>query len=216
MIMYIPKHFSETNTDLLHDVMCTYPLATLVSITSSGIDANHLPLYFTKKEGVSDTLSGHVAKANPICHEMADGSEVLAIFHGPQAYITPSWYPSKAKTDMVVPTWNYVVVHARGTLKVIEDAKWLRTHLDLLTASQEAGLNKPWQLDDAPADFTGKLINAIAGIEIDISTLSGKWKVSQNQTIENQQGVIKGLRENGHDQPLAMATMIERIHCLRD
>lgn len=184
-LMYIPQHFSETNSDALHEIMRTYPLATLVSASLNSIDANHLPLHFTQQDDAPGILSGHVARANPLCRELMDGTEVLAIFHGPHAYITPSWYPSKTRTGMVVPTWNYVVVHARGKLKLMDNLEWLRRHLETLTADQESKFEKPWRLDDAPAEFIDKLIRAVVGIEIEITHLSGKYKVSQNQSAES-------------------------------
>lgn len=207
--MYIPKHFSETDDQALHHIMHAYPLATLISLSPAGVQANRLPLHFTKNEGMPGTLRGHVARANPLWKECPPDSEVLAIFHGPNAYISPSWYPTKAKTGMVVSTWNYVVVHAHGKLKVIEDALWLRKHLDQLTAQHEAGSGQPWQLADAPADFTEKLIKAVVGIEIEIVRLTGKSKVSQNQPRENQTGVIQGLRQRGTERDQAMVSVIE-------
>lgn len=210
--MYTPKHFSETDHDALHGIMRTYPLATLVSALSNSVDANHLPLHFNQQPDTPGTLSGHVARANPLCREMMDDKEVLAIFHGPQAYISPSWYPTKARTGMVVPTWNYVVVHAYGKLKVIDDAEWLRTHLETLTAEHEAGFAKPWQLADAPSSFIDQLIHAVVGIEIEITRLSGKYKVSQNQPVENQLGMMQGLRERNHEKDQEMASVIARIN----
>lgn len=212
--MYIPNHFSETNREALHDVMRAYPLATLVSHSSNSFDANHLPLHFTQLSDAPGMLSGHVARANPLCKEIIDGKDVLAIFHGPNAYITPSWYPTKASTGMVVPTWNYVVVHAHGKLRVRDDTDWLRTHLETLTAEQESAFEKPWQLEDAPSEFIDKLISAVVGIEIEIIRLTGKCKVSQNQALENQMGVMQGLSQSGNDKDREMGAVIARIHHL--
>lgn len=207
--MYIPKHFSEDDQDALHDVMRAYPLATLVSNASNSLDANHLPLHFSPQSDGPGILSGHVGRANPLCKAM-DSKEVLAIFHGPNAYVTPSWYPTKASTGMVVPTWNYVVVHAHGTIKVRDDADWLRAHLEMLTAAHEAGFEKPWQLEDAPSAFIDKLIHAVVGIEIEITRLTGKCKASQNQVIENQIGVLQGLGKRGHEKAREMASVVAR------
>ncbi|MEZ0287741.1 MAG: FMN-binding negative transcriptional regulator [Methylophilus sp.] len=211
--MYIPKHFSENDNEALDAVMRAYPLATLVShAPGSDLDANHLPLHFTRQGHGSGVLSGHIARANPLVKTISDGEEVLAIFHGPNAYISPSWYASKARTGMVVPTWNYVVVHAHGKLKLIDDAEWLRAQLERLTAEHEAGFEKPWQLADAPSSFIDQLIKAVVGIEIEITRLSCKYKVSQNQPVENQLSVIEGLRERDHGKDQAMASTISLIN----
>jgi transcriptional regulator len=213
--MYIPKHFSETDHAALHAVIRAYPLATLIShVPGSDLDANHLPLHFTRQEYGSGILSGHIARANPLGRAINGGEEVLAIFHGPNAYISPSWYASKARTGMVVPTWNYVVVHASGKLKVMDDAEWLRAHLEMLTAEHEAGFEKPWQMADAPFSFIDQLMQSVVGIEIEITHLSGKYKVSQNQPVENQLSVIQGLRESGHEKDQEMASVIARINHL--
>ncbi len=212
--MYIPKHFSEPNTVELHALMRAYPLATLVSISAHGLNANHIPLHLDAATGTHGTLSGHLARKNPLWKDIANNNQMLAIFHGPDAYVTPSWYASKAQTGMVVPTWNYVAVHVHGTVKVIEDKEWLRTHLSSLTADQEAKFKQPWQIEDAPADFIDKLMHAVAGIEMEITHLSGKWKVSQNQSVENQLGVIQGLRVNNIPAQSEMAAMIEKINKL--
>ncbi|MGP1718619.1 MAG: FMN-binding negative transcriptional regulator [Methylophilus sp.] len=212
--MYIPKHFSETDTDALHETVRAYPLATLVSTSSNSINANHLPLHFAQKKDALGSLIGHVARANPLCKEIMDGQEVLAIFHGPHAYISPSWYATKARAGMVVPTWNYVVVHAHGTFKLMDDAQWLRAHLETLTADHESRFEKPWRLDDAPAAFIDKLIDAVVGIEIEITHLTGKCKASQNQAVENQLGVLQGLRARDQQQDHAMASVIARVNHL--
>jgi len=142
-------------------------------------------------------LTGHVAGANPIWNDLASEVEVLAVFQGLNAYISPSWYATKQETGKVVPTWNYAAVHAYGTLCIIDDAVWLRAQLEMLTADHEAGFAEPWAVSDAPADFTEKLIEAVVGIEISITRLEGKWKVSQNQPPRNRAGVVQGLKENG-------------------
>jgi len=207
--MYTPKHFAEPRIDVLHDLIRSRPLATLVTLTSSGLNANHVPLHLSDQPGPFGTLSGHVARANPIWNDIAKDVEVLAVFQGPNAYITPSWYPAKAKTGMVVPTWNYVVAHAYGKLRIIDDAAWLRSHLALMTAHNELEFANPWRLEDAPADFIEKLIGAVVGIEITITRLSGKWKASQNQPTENKIGVIQGLRALGDAGATEMAALIE-------
>jgi transcriptional regulator len=141
----------------------------------------------------------------------AADSDVLAIFHGPQAYITPSWYETKREHGKAVPTWNYVVVHARGRLRAIDDPAWLRRQLEDLVARHEAGFAKPWQISDAPPDYIDKMLAAIVGIEIVISEITGKWKVSQNQPGVNRAGVVAGLRGQGSDDALAIAELVAGI-----
>ncbi len=209
--MYTPKHFDESDTETLHALMRAQPLATLITLTSTGLDANHLPLHLSSEPQSLGTLRGHVARANPLWKDFAAGVEVLAVFHGVQAYISPNWYPTKAEHGKAVPTWNYAVVHAHGTLKVIEHATWLRAHLDVLTAQQEASQTQPWQPSDAPADYLQKMMTAIVGIEIQISRLVGKFKMSQNQPAPNQVGVIEGLRAAAGAANTDMAAQVEQV-----
>lgn len=138
----------------------------------------------------------------------------MAVFHGPHAYVTPSWYATKTQTGMVVPTWNYVVAHVRGTLRVIEDGHWLGVHLAALTAQQEAAFEQPWQLEDAPVGFIDKLMQAVVGIEIEITQLTGKWKVSQNQPLPNQLGVLQGLNASEGAHGKAMAEIVRAVNHL--
>ena len=136
--MYIPKHFDEPRIEVMHDLVRARPLATLVTLSASGLNANHIPLLLSTEPAPFGVLRGHVARSNPMWSDLAKDVEVLAIFHGPDAYITPSWYASKQETGKVVPTWNYAVVHAYGRLHVIDDASWLRSHLEALTAHNES------------------------------------------------------------------------------
>ena len=212
--MYIPKHFDEPSQDVLHALMRARPLATLVTLSPDGVDANHIPLLLTPEPPLG-TLRGHVARANPLWRDGSGAAEVLAIFHGVDAYITPAWYATKAETGQVVPTWNYAVAHAHGRLRAIDDAAWLRAHLAALTAQHEAALAAPWALSDAPREFTDKLIGAVVGIEIVITRLVGKWKTSQNQVPRNRAGVAAGLRASGSAQALEMAALVERIKPLQ-
>ena len=213
--MYIPKHFDEPRVDVLRELIRARPLATLVTLSPGGLNANHIPLHLLEEPAPLGTLQGHVARSNPIWSDCAKDVEVLAIFHGPDAYITPSWYPTKAETGKAVPTWNYAVAHAYGALRVIDDASWVRAHLETLTATHEAAFPEPWHLSDAPHDFTEKLIEAVVGIEIVITRLSGKWKVSQNQPPQNQAGVIHGLRANGNAEALEVAALVESAKSVR-
>jgi transcriptional regulator len=207
--MYIPKHFDEPRIEVLHELIRARPLSTLVTLSSHGLNANHVPMLLSAEAGPFGTLHGHVARANPVWQDFSKEVEVLAIFHGPEAYITPSWYATKAETGKVVPTWNYAVAHAYGTLRIIDDASWLPAHLAALTAHNEAAFPAPWQLSDAPQDYTEKLMGAIVGIEIVITRLSGKWKVSQNQPAQNQETVIAGLRGQADGESQAMAALVE-------
>jgi len=195
--MYIPQHFAESRIEVLHGLMRAHPLATLVTLCGAGIDANHIPLHLSEDAGQFGRLQGHVARANPVWRNLAAEVEALAIFHGPQGYISPSWYPTKKQHGQVVPTWNYAVVHAYGTLQVIQDPDWIRNQLEALTRQSEAALAEPWSIADAPPDYIERLAAGIVGIEMVITRLSGKWKASQNQPPGNQAGVITGLGEQG-------------------
>jgi len=208
--MYTPSHFEQPNRENLHELIRSRPLATLVTIDSQGINANHIPLHLSTDPEPFGTLRGHVARANPIWRDLDTSIDVLAIFHGPEAYISPSWYATKQVTGKVVPTWNYTVVHAYGSLRVIDDAAWKRTQLEALTNHNEAAFPEPWAIDDAPFDFTEKLLDAIVGIEMVITRLAGKWKVSQNQPPENQDSVIQGLNTSSQREAAAMAALINK------
>jgi transcriptional regulator len=196
--MYVPRSFEETRAEALHGLIRAYPFATVVARSAAGLDANHLPL-----ELVDGSLHGHVARGNELAR--LDGAEVLAIFRGPQGYVSPNWYPSKHETGHEVPTWNYAVAHVHGHLKVVEDAAWLRALLDRLTGRHEASEPQPWRVDDAPADHVEKLLRAIVGIEIAVERIEGKFKLSQNHPERNRLGVIAGLRRRGGDGDAALA-----------
>lgn len=212
--MYTPKHFEETRPEAMRELIGAHPLATVVTMTARGLDANLIPLLFRPDGSALGTLIGHVARANPMWKDYRPEVEVLAIFQGPEAYITPAWYPTKAETGKAVPTWNYAVVHARGTMRAIEDRTWLRAQIEALTAHMETPRAElsgavPWAPADAPADYIETMLGAIVGIEIAIGDLSGKWKVSQNQPARNQDGVIAGLMATAGDTAAeAMAKLI--------
>jgi transcriptional regulator len=202
--MYLPKHFEQTDPAALHGLMVAHPLATLVTIGPDGVTADTLPLEHDATRGV---LRGHVARANPLWKH-ADGHAVLAVFNGPQAYVTPSWYPSKAATHKVVPTWNYTVVHAHGTLRAIEDAPWLRALVGGLTDHHERARELPWSVDDAPVDYVQQMLRAIVGIEINLTRLVGKWKISQNRSESDRLGVADGLAQLPGDEAAEMAALV--------
>ena len=205
--MYLPAHFEEARSEVLHALMREHPFATLITQGDEGLTANHLPLHLATEIAPGGALQGHVARANPLWQQSQD-TEVLVIFHGPQAYVTPSWYATKREHGKAVPTWNYVVVHARGRLRTIEDPAWLRRQLETLVARHEAGLAEPWQIADAPADYIDKMIAAVVGIEIAITGLKGKWKISQNQPAVNRAGVVAGLRQQGTADALQIAGLV--------
>jgi len=206
--MYCPDPFAETRPEILRALIQRYPLATLVSVGANGLEANHIPLYLVPGEGPQPVLQGHVARANPLWREVPSNSEVLAIFQGPQHYISPSWYATKAETGKVVPTWNYAVVHAHGSLQVRDDPDWVRQQMVALTAQQESGFTLPWQVDDAPQDFTERLIQQVVGIEIPVSRWMGKWKVSQNQPVGNRDSVVAHLEQQNRSDSEAMAEYV--------
>lgn len=205
--MYQVGAFREERIDVMHTLMRSHRLATLVSVHEGVPEANHLPLLIDPDPAPNGTLRGHVARANPLWRQ-AGGREVLVIFQGPQAYVTPSWYPSKRETGQVVPTWNYAVVHACGPLVVRDDREWLRALVTRLTDQQEAVLPQPWRVDDAPADYLDRMLGAIVGIEIPVNRLVGKWKVSQNRSDADRSGVAEGLGQLNDKQAQAMAGLV--------
>ena len=159
--------------------------------------ATHLPLLVDRRRGAHGTLAGHIARANPQQRQARDGDEALVIFSGHDTYITPAFYPSKARDGKVVPTWNYVAVHAYGTLRFVSDPVELRRHLEALTSHHEASREQPWAVTDAPDDYIARMLGAIVGVEIEITRLEGKWKMSQNCSSEDVDGVIAGLEASG-------------------
>ncbi|MFA7292676.1 MAG: FMN-binding negative transcriptional regulator [Rhodocyclaceae bacterium] len=206
--MYCPAHFAESRPEVLHALMCAHPLATLVTMGGTGdlagLNADHIPMMLETATDGTVVLRGHVARANPMWKTLHSDVHALAIFQGPQAYITPSWYPTKREHGKAVPTWNYVTVHARGPLRVIHDADWLRTQVETMTQEQEAKFAEPWAVSDAPADYIEKMLAAVVGIELKVISLEGKWKVSQNQPEENRTGAAQGLSALGKTEAAAL------------
>lgn len=206
--MYSPAQFEETRPEVLQGLIHAHPLATLVTLSPDGLSANHIPLHFHADGSPLGCLVGHVARANPLWQDTDPATEVLAVFQGPDTYITPSWYATKQETGKVVPTWNYAVVHAHGRLLVHDDPMWVRRQLEAMTAQHEAARPEPWALDDAPREFTDRIMQAVVGIEIRITRLQGKWKVSQNQPAPNRATVIAGLQGSRDPALHAMATLV--------
>lgn len=189
--MYIPAPFRESDRGTLYDFIEAHPLGVIVSPTSdAGLYATHLPLWLDRERGV---LEGHVARANPHGARTPSGAPALVVFSGVDAYITPSWYPSKHQHGKVVPTWNYIAVHVEGPLTWHDDAVFLRRHLERLTDTHEAREAHPWAVDDAPADYVAQQMRAIVGVSIAITSLEGKYKLSQNRSDTDISGVVDGL-----------------------
>ncbi len=201
--MYLPKHFEQANPQALSGLMRDHPLAALVTVQDGQVTADHVPLEY---DAATRMLRGHVARANPLW-KAAAGQRVLAVFGGPQAYVSPSWYPSKATTHKVVPTWNYTVVHAHGTLQAVEDAPWLHALVSRLTDHHEAPQLKPWSVNDAPVDYVQQMLRAIVGIQVAVDSLVGKWKISQNRAEPDRLGVAGGLQA-GTEEARAMASLV--------
>ena len=208
--MYLPKHFAETDVAAMHALMRAHPLATVVHNGPQGLGANHLPLHLSTEPAPNGCLQGHVARANTLWKEAGPDAQVLVIFNGPEHYISPSSYASKARDGRVVPTWNYVAVHAHGTLRVIDDAAWVAAQMQALTSTHEAGRAAPWSVEDAPADYIERMRMAVVGIEIVVSRLEGKWKVSQNQPAENQESLVAALEADDNEQSTTMARLIRQ------
>lgn len=207
--MYVPKHFAQSQPELLHTLIRSSPFGTLITMTPTGLEANHIPFVLAPEPSPFGTLRGHLARANAQWSSFASDVEALVIFAGPQAYITPSWYLTKRETGKVVPTWNYAVVHAYGQLRIIEDRDWLRLHVTELTKQHEAEREEPWQVSDAPHDFTETLLGAIVGVELHITRLIGKHKLSQNRSTADQEGVIVGLEADGDEAGVCLAHLMK-------
>jgi transcriptional regulator len=208
LTMYLPQQFEETRLTVLHDLIRSHPFGTLVILAGNELSANHIPFLVNPAAGDRGSLSGHVSRANPLWKQLTGDVEALAIFQGPESYITPSWYPSKHADGKVVPTWNYAVVHAYGKPQPIEDANWLLEHVTQLTAANEVGQALPWQVSDAPRSYIDQMIAGIVGIEIPISRLQGKWKVNQNRKSADRLGVAAGLESAATDRSRAMAELV--------
>lgn len=206
--MLVPSHFREDNQEQLQQYIKEYSFGVLVVADSDGIDANHLPFHFSaSNEYPLGILSCHVARVNPVWQRIENGASILVIFQGPDAYVSPSWYETKAETGQVVPTWNYVAVHANGTGSIFQGHAWLKEHLHQLTDLHESSRDNPWSVDDAPSEFTNRLVKAIVGIEIQIEALTGQVKASQNHPDRNRVGVKAGLAD-GSARELAMSKFI--------
>ncbi len=207
--MYQPQHHREDDPAVQHALIRAHPLGLLVTAGAGGLEANPIPFVLDAAAGARAVLRGHLARANRQWRDFDPSIEALVVFQGAEAYITPSWYATKAETGKVVPTWNYAIVQAYGALRVIEDADWLRRQIDALTLAQEGARPAPWQVADAPEPFVAAMLRGIVGIEIEIARIEGKWKVSQNRPEADQKGVVDGLRRERGATAAAMAELVE-------
>jgi len=199
--MHTPQHFRETRLDELHRLIGEYPLGVLVHNGPAGLDANHLPFELDPEDGEHGSLRAHVARANPVWREAKDGDEVLVIFRGPAAYISPNWYPSKPETHRLVPTWNYQAVHVRGTIGIRDEDRFVRGVVSRLTRVNEArtGAESPWKMGDAPRDYIDRMLEAVVGIEVEIASIVGSWKLGQNREERDRIGAAEELGARGDD-----------------
>lgn len=198
--MYIPAHFSEPSTQNLHGLIRSHPFGILVTQGTSGLDANHLPFELDAKAGGLGILLCHVARNNPVWQELANGAEVLAVFRGGDAYVSPTWYPSKHEFHQQVPTWNYMVVHAHGKVVVRDDERFVRGVVARLTRTHEAMQPTPWKMTDSPPDFIDMMLKNIVGLEIEITRLEGKSKLSQNREVRDMRNAGQMLKAAGAAQ----------------
>lgn len=202
--MYVPKANAETRVDVLHALIRAHPLGTWTVFDGVDLVTNHVPFELDADRGPLGTLVGHVARANPVWRAPASAVRCVVAFQGPQAYVTPSWYPSKRAHGATVPTWNYAVVHVRGVPTFVHERDWLHAHVSGLSDAHEAAEPAPWAVADAPADYVERQLGAIVGVEIAIEALVGKWKASQNRSAADRAGVVAGLRGRGDHASAAL------------
>ncbi len=209
--MYQPPHFREDRRDVQHALIKAHSLGLLITAGPEGLQANYIPFLIDAQASDNGTLRAHLARANPQLRELAAVDECLVVFQGPQAYVSPSLYPSKRETGKVVPTWNYITVQAWGRARVMDDANWIRGQIDDLTRHKEADRAAPWNVADAPDTFLTSQIKAIVGLEIPILRIKGKWKVSQNRVATDAAGVAAGLRGEGEEADAMAGLVAERM-----
>jgi transcriptional regulator len=196
--MYIPAHFAETRPEALHRILREHPLGMLVTHGNAGLDADHIPFEFDASAGTQGALIAHVARANPLWQRCPTGTPAMVVFRGEQAYISPNWYPSKHETHRQVPTWNYEVVHAHGILTVHDDERFVRRVVAQLTRRHEAAEPKPWKMGDSEPSYIDTMLRNIVGLEVSITSLVGKVKLSQNRELRDRRGAADTLDERGH------------------
>ncbi len=206
--MYTPRYHALTDRATMHGHIAQHPLGAWVCNAGGQLLANHIPFVLDPHPGPNGRLLGHVSRANPVWRELVGGVPSVVMFVGPQAYITPSWYPGKREHGKVVPTWNYVTVHAHGIACAMESPDWIRGMLERLTDAQEAARPEPWRLADAPADYIEKMLRAVVGIEISINRLEGRLKVSQDEDRADRLGTVEGLRRTADSQSQLLANLV--------
>ncbi|MDO8875907.1 MAG: FMN-binding negative transcriptional regulator [Pseudolabrys sp.] len=210
--MYQPPHFREDRREVQHALIATHSLGLLITAGPGGLQANAIPFLIDAAASANGTLRAHLARANPQLRELTAVDECLVVFQGPRTYVSPSLYPTKQETGKVVPTWNYITVHAWGHPQVMDDAAWLRTQVDDLTRHKEAPRVAPWQVADAPEPFVAAQLKGIVGLEIPVARIEGKWKVSQNRNAADRAGVARGLRGEGDEADAMAALVAERMN----
>lgn len=206
--MYQPPHHRETRLEVQQALIERHPFGLLVTSGLAGLLANPLPFVLDRAAGPLGVLRGHLARPNPQWRDLAAETEALVVFQGPDAYVSPSWYPTKQETGKVVPTWNYAMVQVRGRARAIEDPAWLAGQVAQLTAAREEGRAVPWSVDDAPPDYVAAMVRGIVGIEIEIASIDGKWKVSQNRSADDRAGVAAGLEADGGEDNEGVAALV--------
>jgi transcriptional regulator len=202
--VYVPPLFKEDRIDVLHDAIRRTGLATLVTLAADGLIASHVPMLLDPDPAPYGTLIGHLARPNPQAHGAVPGVQALAIFQGPDVYITPSWYATKRENGKVVPTWNYVAIHAHGPVEFFDDTERLRDVVTRLTEREEQARADPWAVSDAPAAFIDGMLKGIVGFALPIARLEGKWKMSQNRPAQDRAGVVAGLEQQGREDVAAL------------
>lgn len=195
--MYLPAHFAETRPAELHRILREHPLGMLVTHGAAGLDAEHIPFEFDAGKGPHGTLTGHVARANTLWQRCPTGTPVMVVFRGAEAYISPNWYPSKHEEHRQVPTWNYEVVHAHGTLTVHDDERFVRGLVARLTRHHEAAEPRPWKMGDSAPEYIDGMLRNIVGIEVALTSLVGKVKLGQNKQARDRLGAAQTLEERG-------------------
>jgi transcriptional regulator len=206
--VYCPQAFAQTDESALYQLMRDYPFATFLTYSQDELQVDHLPLLLEQENGVA-TLWGHLAAANSTAKLLREDDLVMIVFNGPQAYVSPNWYPTKQENGKAVPTWNYMVVHVKGRIKLIHDQSRLRTLLEKLTREHESELPHPWKISDAPEDFIEKNLRAIVGFEVRIESIQGKWKLNQNHPEKNQRGVMEAYLAFKDEHHQRMASLIQ-------
>jgi transcriptional regulator len=202
--VYVPPLFKEDRIDVLHDAIRRTGLATLVTLAADGLIASHVPMLLDPDPAPYGTLIGHLARPNPQARGAVPGVQALAIFQGPDVYITPSWYATKRENGKVVPTWNYVAIHAHGPVEFSDDTERLRDVVTRLTEREEQARADPWAVSDAPAAFIDGMLKGIVGFALPIARLEGKWKMSQNRPAQDRAGVVAGLEQQGREDVAAL------------